>query len=153
MTAEPQKTPRKSALSKRRAKIVERREQENELDEALRDSFPASDPVAISQPTVATPTKTGKPADRKNRAASLAESDCPHDKKQARTDSNRSDNFGRARSGRGETFSRDGSHDDHHHAQVHHAKNQKDCRQAGATAAAVNAETQAVLPGRADIGR
>lgn len=65
MTAEPQKTPRKSALSKRRAKIVERREQENELDEALRDSFPASDPVAISQPTVATPTKTGKPADRK----------------------------------------------------------------------------------------
>lgn len=65
MTAEPQKTPRKSSVSKRRAKIIERRKQENELDEALRDSFPASDPVAISQPTVATPVKDGKPADRK----------------------------------------------------------------------------------------
>ena len=29
----------------------ERRHQENALDEALRDTFPASDPVSVEQPT------------------------------------------------------------------------------------------------------
>ena len=29
----------------------ERRHQENALDEALKDSFPASDPVSVEQPT------------------------------------------------------------------------------------------------------
>jgi DNA polymerase III delta prime subunit len=31
-------------------------DKEEELDEALRDSFPASDPVALTQPTAATPS-------------------------------------------------------------------------------------------------
>lgn len=34
---------------------------EDELEEGLRDTFPASDPVAISQPTTATPSKTDRP--------------------------------------------------------------------------------------------
>lgn len=34
---------------------------EDELDEGLRDTFPASDPVAISQPTTATPSKSDHP--------------------------------------------------------------------------------------------
>jgi hypothetical protein len=29
----------------------ERRQQENALDEALKDTFPASDPVSVEQPT------------------------------------------------------------------------------------------------------
>jgi hypothetical protein len=32
------------------------RDEEQELDTALRDSFPASDPVALSQPTATTPS-------------------------------------------------------------------------------------------------
>jgi hypothetical protein len=31
--------------------MCERRHQENALDEALKDTFPASDPVSIEQPT------------------------------------------------------------------------------------------------------
>jgi hypothetical protein len=42
----------------------EDRDEQEELDVALRDSFPASDPVAISQPTTATPSLTDKPIAR-----------------------------------------------------------------------------------------
>ena len=46
--AEPERKPHKddSARDKR-----ERTHQENALDEALKDTFPASDPVSIEQPT------------------------------------------------------------------------------------------------------
>ena len=37
------------------------REKEEELDEALRGTFPASDPVAMSQPTAATPSLSDRP--------------------------------------------------------------------------------------------
>lgn len=36
-------------------------EKEDELDEALRGTFPASDPVALSQPTAATPSLADRP--------------------------------------------------------------------------------------------
>jgi hypothetical protein len=46
--AESKRTPHQddSARDKR-----ERKHQENALDEALQDTFPASDPVSIEQPT------------------------------------------------------------------------------------------------------
>ena len=46
--AEPKRKPQQddSARDKR-----ERRHQENALDEALKDTFPASDPVSFEQPT------------------------------------------------------------------------------------------------------
>jgi hypothetical protein len=46
--AEPKRKPHQddSARDKR-----ERRHQENALDEALKDTFPASDPVSFEQPT------------------------------------------------------------------------------------------------------
>ena len=46
--AEPKRKPHRddSARDKR-----ERRQQENALDEALKDTFPASDPVSVEQPT------------------------------------------------------------------------------------------------------
>ena len=46
--AEPKRKPHQgdSARDKR-----ERRHQENALDEALKDTFPASDPVSVEQPT------------------------------------------------------------------------------------------------------
>ncbi|HEX6959103.1 MAG TPA: DUF3606 domain-containing protein [Ferrovibrio sp.] len=39
-----------------------KRDVEDELDAGLEGTFPASDPVAISQPTTATPQKRDKPA-------------------------------------------------------------------------------------------
>ena len=46
--AEPKRKPHQndSARDER-----ERRHQENALDEALKDTFPASDPVSVEQPT------------------------------------------------------------------------------------------------------
>jgi hypothetical protein len=38
-----------------RPRRLSRRDQEEALDEGLQDSFPASDPVSISQPTTAMP--------------------------------------------------------------------------------------------------
>jgi hypothetical protein len=47
MIAKPERNPHQddSGRGKR-----ERRDQENALDEALKDTFPASDPVSIEQP-------------------------------------------------------------------------------------------------------
>ncbi len=47
---------------------AERREEESELDKALRDSFPASDPPAIIQPTPS-PEEDDKPKGKSRRAA------------------------------------------------------------------------------------
>ena len=46
MFAEPKRKPDQNARARR-----ERRHQENALDEALKDTFPASDPVSFEQPT------------------------------------------------------------------------------------------------------
>jgi hypothetical protein len=46
---------------------TERREEEAELDKALRDSFPASDPPAIVQPTPS-PEADDKPKGKTRRA-------------------------------------------------------------------------------------
>jgi hypothetical protein len=50
---------------------AERREEEKELDRALRDSFPASDPPAIVQPTPS-PKADDKPKGKSRRAPSRA---------------------------------------------------------------------------------
>jgi hypothetical protein len=47
---------------------AERQEEEKELDRALRDSFPASDPPAIVQPTPS-PEADDKPKGKTRRAA------------------------------------------------------------------------------------
>ncbi|WP_298724777.1 DUF3606 domain-containing protein [uncultured Ferrovibrio sp.] len=47
---------------------------EDELEQGLRDTFPASDPVSVSQPTTATPSKSDRPmakAGDKTRAAAI----------------------------------------------------------------------------------
>lgn len=51
-------SPRERLARKRaeQAYSPERLLQEEELDEGLLDSFPASDPISISQPTTAAPT-------------------------------------------------------------------------------------------------
>ena len=48
MIAEPKRKPHQDASARDKR---ERRHQENALDEALKDTFPASDPVSIEQPT------------------------------------------------------------------------------------------------------
>ena len=48
MIAEPKRKPHHDASARDKR---ERRHQENALDEALKDTFPASDPVSIEQPT------------------------------------------------------------------------------------------------------
>lgn len=37
-------------MSESRVKRTKRKEQERKLDQALKDSFPASDPIALSEP-------------------------------------------------------------------------------------------------------
>lgn len=44
------KPARQKPVSRRRAKIAERRQREDELEEGLEESFPASDPPSITQP-------------------------------------------------------------------------------------------------------
>jgi hypothetical protein len=46
-----------------------RREEEDELDKALRDSFPASDPISTVQPTPS-PEEDEKPKDKSRRVTS-----------------------------------------------------------------------------------
>ncbi len=48
MTGAPKRKPHESDIARDKR---ERRRQENELDEAIKDTFPASDPVSIEQPT------------------------------------------------------------------------------------------------------
>ena len=58
-----------------------------------------------------------------------------------------------ALTGRCETFDGDGGRHDSHRAKVHDPDDQEDRHQTGAAAAAVEAEAQAVSPGRAGVGR
>lgn len=64
-TRKPENAPSKEQIKE--AHRADRDEQQ-ELDEALRDSFPASDPVALTQPTTATSSldadKSAKSGDR-----------------------------------------------------------------------------------------
>jgi len=55
MPTKQMKSHRKPAMSRRRAKIAEQRQKEDELEEGLEETFPASDPVAVSQPAPAEP--------------------------------------------------------------------------------------------------
>ena len=48
MVAEPKRNPRRDDADRIES---ERRRQEEALDEALENTFPASDPVSIEQPT------------------------------------------------------------------------------------------------------
>jgi len=48
VTAEPKRQPDQDASARGKR---ERRHLENSLDEALKDTFPASDPVSVKQPT------------------------------------------------------------------------------------------------------
>lgn len=42
------------------SKSARKRKEDAELDRAMRDSFPASDPISITQPTTETPQKLDK---------------------------------------------------------------------------------------------
>ena len=48
---------------KKSASLDEKRKLDDKLDEALKDSFPASDPVSISQPAGEKPQAPRKPAE------------------------------------------------------------------------------------------
>lgn len=48
--------PGKEQVKEAKRQGRDKADKDAELDEALRDSFPASDPVSISQPTAATPS-------------------------------------------------------------------------------------------------
>lgn len=50
--------PHKEQIREARREDRDGIDKEEELDAALRDSFPASDPVALTQPTAATPSLT-----------------------------------------------------------------------------------------------
>ena len=50
------RAPHKEQIKEARREDRGTFDKEEELDEALRDSFPASDPVALTQPTAATPS-------------------------------------------------------------------------------------------------
>ncbi|HSU05559.1 MAG TPA: hypothetical protein VLI93_08300, partial [Acetobacteraceae bacterium] len=65
-------------------------------------------------------------------------------------DAHGSDGARDAFTGRCETFNGDGCRHDSHRAQVHDSYDQEDRHQIGTTATAVEAEAQAVSPGRAD---
>src|SRR2546430_8339136 len=58
-----------------------------------------------------------------------------------------------ALTGRGKTFDGDGGRDDSHRENVHDPDDQEDGRQTDTALAAVEAEAQAMLPGRAGSGR
>lgn len=55
--------PKKQSTSPEQLAEAQRtdRDTDMELDEALRDTFPASDPVSVSQPTTATPSLSDRP--------------------------------------------------------------------------------------------
>ena len=59
MAGKPDVTPEKSAAIRSYEKEKRLQENEDELDEGLEDTFPASDPVSVTQPSI-----PGKPNDR-----------------------------------------------------------------------------------------
>jgi hypothetical protein len=83
----------------------------------------------------------------------LSEPGCSGDQEQPCSDDDGSDGSRDALTGRCETFGGDGCHHDSHRAQVHDPDDEEDRRQAGTAVAAVEAEAQAVSPGRAGVRR
>jgi hypothetical protein len=87
------------------------------------------------------------------RGSASSEPGCSRDEEQARSYGDGSDASREALTGRCETFDRDGCRHHSHRAQVHDTNHEKDCGQAGTAGAAVEAEAQAVSPGRASVRR
>jgi hypothetical protein len=50
MAKKPKATRRKSAKSRNTSRRAKRKKQERDLDEGLRETFPASDPPALTDP-------------------------------------------------------------------------------------------------------
>lgn len=82
-----------------------------------------------------------------------SEACCSRDQKQPCSDDHGSDGSRDALARRRETFGGDSCRDDSHCAKIHHPDDEKDRYQTGAALAAVEAEAQAVPPGRASVGR
>jgi len=51
------KKPHSDRPEKKKTKSSDKREQDAELEKALEDTFPSSDPVALTQPTIAAKKK------------------------------------------------------------------------------------------------
>jgi len=86
-------------------------------------------------------------------ADASSEPGCSRDQKQPRPDDDGPDGSRDALTGRCETFGRNGCRHDSHRAKVHDPDEQEDRHQTGTAATAVEAEAQAVSPGRAGVGR
>src|SRR5216117_2576985 len=82
-----------------------------------------------------------------------SEPGCSRDQKQPCPDDDGPDGSRDALTGRCETFDGDGCRHDSHRAKVHDPDDQEDRDQTGTALAAVEAEAQAVSPGRAGVGR
>ncbi len=60
-------------MSQHKVKEAKKAKQDAKLDEALKESFPSSDPVALSQPSAAQPEPESdalRPQDKKDKAKS-----------------------------------------------------------------------------------
>src|SRR5438876_11489875 len=86
-------------------------------------------------------------------ADASSEPGCSRDQKQPCPDDDGPDGLREARTGRCETFDGDGCRHDGHRAKVHDPDDQKDRYETEAALAAVEAEAQAVSPGRAGVGQ
>jgi hypothetical protein len=86
-------------------------------------------------------------------ADASSEPGCSRDQKQPCPDADGPDGARDALTGRRKTFDGDGCPHDSHRAKVHDPDDQEDRNQNGAAVAAVEAEAQAVSPGRAGVGR
>src|SRR6266436_5181690 len=84
---------------------------------------------------------------------SSSEAGCPRDQEQPCPEGDGPCGSGDALTARCETFEGDGCCDDRHRAQVHDPDDEEDRRQAGTAAAAVEAEAEAVSPGRTGLRR
>src|SRR5262245_32721499 len=80
-----------------------------------------------------------------------SEPGCSHDENQPGRDSDGSDGSRDAFTNWCEAFGRDGCGHDSHHAQIHDPDDKEDRRQPGTAATTVNAEAQAVSPGRGGV--
>jgi len=83
----------------------------------------------------------------------LRDPGCSPDQKQPCPDDDGPDGSCDALTGRCETFDGDARRHDSHRPKVHDPDDHEDRRQTGTAVAAVEAEAQAVSPGRAGVGR
>jgi len=86
-------------------------------------------------------------------ADASSEPGCARDQQQPCPNDDGPDGSRDARTDQCETFDGDGCRHDSHRAQVHDPDDQEDRHQTGTALAAVEAEAQAVSPGRAGVGR